>query len=673
MRNATSRPAEAPEEHPSSPWRVEGAPPPKRKRGLRGWRPPGGRRFWLVVALLLAVNWYVAAQIAHRPRRVSVPYTFFVQQVKAGQVLDVTSREAVIQGDFRVPVRYPPGSTKAPVTRFQTTRPSFAQDDLLTLLTRERVTVDARSPDAPRPIWLVLVTSILPTLLIVGLVLVIARSMGGLRTLGRSRARLYDASEHRTNFDDVAGIEEAQDELVEIVSFLSDPDRYRRLGAEIPRGVLLSGPPGTGKTLLARAVAGEADVPFYSLSASEFIEMVVGVGASRVRDLFNQAKQSAPAIIFVDELDAIGRARGGAGARVGGGHDEREQTLNQILVEMDGFSGTEGVIVLAATNRPEILDPALLRPGRFDRHVTVNPPDQAGRRRILSVHTRRVPLAAGVDLAQIASATPGMVGADLKNLVNEAALAAARRGAHHVEPADFETALEKVVLGAERRITISPSERERTAYHEAGHAVLGMLEPGADPVRRVSIVPRGRSLGSTFQSPDSDRHAYDADYLRGRIIGALGGRAAEELVYGNVTSGAESDLEQVTRIARQMVGRWGMSKAVGLMSVLSGPGDDADPANGGASEATRELVDLEARRIIAECYEMALGRLRDNRARLEALAAALLDHETLDEEAAYRAAGFDHNLRTEATEPAGASSANGGSQASAPKGAHVTG
>jgi cell division protease FtsH len=630
-----------------SPWRVEGTRPAKHKRGLRGWRPPGGRRFWLAVALLLAINWFVASRVAHRPVRVTVPYTLFVHQVQVGQVLDVTARGASIEGSFRSPIRYPAPSGKAS-SRFRTTRPSFAQDDLLSLLTRKHVVVEARSADPARPLWLVLLTSIVPTLLIVGVVLLVTRSMGGgLRGLGRSRAKLYDASRHRTNFRDVAGIDEAQEELVEVVSLLRDPERYKRLGAEIPRGVLLSGPPGTGKTLLARAVAGEADVPFYSLSASEFMEMVVGVGASRVRDLFNQAKQSAPAIIFIDELDAIGRTRGSSGPRVGGGgHDEREQTLNQILVEMDGFSGTEGVIVLAATNRPEILDPALLRPGRFDRRVIVNPPDHAGRRRILAVHTKRVPLASGVDLSHIASATPGMVGADLKNLVNEAALAAARRGGESVTLEDFSAALEKVVLGAERRITISPAERERTAYHEAGHAVLGMLEPGADPVRRVSIVPRGQALGVTFQSPDTERHAYDADYLRGRIIGALGGRAAEELVYGNVTTGAESDLEQVTRIARQMVGRWGMSKSIGLMSVLPGPGDEGllTSTHEGASEATRELVDLEARRIIAECYEIALRRLRDNRERLESLADALLERETLDEESAYEAAGFEHSL-----------------------------
>ncbi|MGH2910266.1 MAG: ATP-dependent zinc metalloprotease FtsH, partial [Solirubrobacteraceae bacterium] len=462
--------------------------------------------------------------------------------------------------------------------------------------------------------------------------------------LGRSRAKRYEHSEQRTTFADVAGIDEVKEELAEIVEFLRAPEPFRQLGAMIPKGVLLTGLPGTGKTLLARAVAGEAGVPFFSLSASEFIEMVVGVGASRVRDLFTQAKEAAPAIIFIDELDAVGRARGGGPMM--GGHDEREQTLNQILSEMDGFSGSEGVVVLSATNRPEILDAALLRPGRFDRRITVNPPDRDGRAAILKVHTRSVPLADDVDLSQVAAQTPGMVGADLRNLVNEAALTAARHKHERVELADFTEALSRIILGAERRITISPQERERTAYHEAGHAVLGMVEPGADPVRKVSIVPRGRALGVTFQSPDADRYGYDAAYLRGRITGALGGRAAEELVYGDITTGAESDLEHVTRIARQMVGRWGMSEAIGPVSILPAPGQEQIVLAGSAealSETTRNLVESETRRIVDECYERALEKLRENRARLEALAEALLEQETLDQLDAYRVAGIDRS------------------------------
>jgi cell division protease FtsH len=399
--------------------------------------------------------------------------------------------------------------------------------------------------------------------------------------------------------------------------------------------VLLSGQPGTGKTLLARAVAGEADVPFFSIPASEFVEMIVGVGASRVRDLFDQAKQAAPSIIFIDELDAIGRARGGA---PGGGYDEREQTHNQILTEMDGFTGTEGVVVLAATNRPEILDSALLRPGRFDRRVTVSAPDQRGRRQILAVYTRDVPLAPGVDLDALAAATPGMVGAGLANLVNEAALRAARRGEDQVTMADFSDSLEKIVLGTARGIVLDQQERERTAFHESGHALLGMLTPGADPVRKISIIPRGQALGVTYQAPDTDRYSYSETYLHGRITGALGGRAAEEIIYGDVTTGAENDMEHASNIARQMVGRWGMSPAIGPVSVLPSSQDQA--AADSVAPATRELVDTETRRIIEECYEQAVTTLRGNRDRLDRLAHTLLERETLEEDEAYAAAGI---------------------------------
>jgi cell division protease FtsH len=414
------------------------------------------------------------------------------------------------------------------------------------------------------------------------------------------------------------------------------PLAISRWRSQVQRGsVLLSGQPGTGKTLLARAVAGEADVPFFSISASEFVEMIVGVGASRVRDLFDQAKQAAPAIIFIDELDAIGRARGGASV---GGYDEREQTLNQILTEMDGFTGSEGVVVLAATNRPEVLDSALLRPGRFDRRVTVSAPDQRGRQQILAVHTRGVPLAPGTDLDALAAATPGMVGADLKNLVNEAALRAARRGEDRVTMADFSESLEKIVLGTARGIVLDQEERERTAFHESGHALLGMLTPGADPVRKISIIPRGQALGVTYQAPSADRYGYSETYLRGRITGALGGRAAEEIVYGDVTTGAENDMEHASSIARQMVGRWGMSPAIGPVSVLPAGQDQA--AADGVAPATRELVDTETRRISEECYAQALATLRGNRDRLDRLAHALLDRETLEEEQAYAAAGI---------------------------------
>jgi len=381
--------------------------------------------------------------------------------------------------------------------------------------------------------------------------------------------------------------------------------------------------------------------------------MIVGVGASRVRDLFDQAKKTAPSIIFIDELDAIGRQRGG-GASLGG-HDEREQTLNQILTEMDGFTGSEGVIVLAATNRPEILDSALLRPGRFDRRVFVNPPDAAGRELILGVHTRRVPLAPDVDLKSLASSTSGMVGADLKNLVNEAALTAARREHEVIGLADFTDSFEKIILGTARKIMLSREDRERTAYHESGHALLGMLQPGADPVRKISIIPRGRALGVTFQSPDADRYGYDVAYLRGRIVGALAGRAAEQVVYGDFTTGAESDLEQVTRIARMMVGRWGMSEKVGMVSVLPGPQDEPllfpGQGPGGPSEATRQLIDSEVRQIVEECYAEATATVVEHRDKLESLTKALLERETLDEADAYAAAGVPRGLNPLAALP----------------------
>jgi cell division protease FtsH len=621
------------------PWRLEGAPSSRKGPAASARRRfLSSRKAWLVVAALLALNWFIAARLHSPERRATVPYTYFREQVERGNVREVASTSQTIRGSFREAVD-PPGGGARRAIRFETVRPAFADDHLLELLVRNRTEVKAAERGAPS-LLVTLLVSFGPTLLIVGLFFSVAKGFvgGAAGRLGRSRAKRYELNEHRTTFDDIAGIEDAEEELVEIVDFLRDPDRYRRLGAAVPRGVLLSGPPGTGKTLLARAVAGEADVPFFSLSASEFIEMVIGVGASRVRDLFNQAKEVAPAIIFIDELDAIGRVRGGGAAN---GHDEREQTLNQILTEMDGFSGSEGVIVLAATNRPEILDPALLRPGRFDRRVTVNPPDQAGRQRILWVHTRGVPLADDVQLARIAAAAPGMVGAELKNLVNEAALLAARREHESVTGADFADAFEKILLGAERHITLAPAERRRTAYHEAGHALLGMLVPGADPVRKVSIVPRGRALGVTVQSPLTDRYGYGVGYLRGRIVGALGGRAAEELVFGEVTTGAEADLEQVTIIGRQMVGRWGMSREVGLVSVLpGGPDDYLLQSTDRVSEATRQLVDLEVRRIIDECYSTAMELLGENRPRLDALAETLLERETLDEADAYRAAGF---------------------------------
>jgi len=388
---------------------------------------------------------------------------------------------------------------------------------------------------------------------------------GALTGLGKSTARRFDHEQDtKVTFDDVAGIDEAENELVEVVDFLRDPQKYTRLGGAAPKGVSLVGAPGTGKTLLARAVAGEAGVPFFSMAGSEFVEMIVGVGAARVRDLFKQAREHAPAIIFIDELDSIGRARGQTAI---GGSSEQEQTLNQILTEMDGFSSREGIIVLAATNQPDVLDKALLRPGRFDRRVVVNLPDRKGRAAILEVHTRRVPLAPHVNLGETAAATPGLSGADLKNLVNEAALLAARREQNDVKQKDFLDALEKIVLGPERPLLMSSQDRERIAYHEGGHAILGLVVPGADPVHRVTIVPRGQALGVTYQRPDSDRYNYPEAYLRARIVGMLGGRAAEEIVHGTKTTGAQNDIEQATTLARSMVTRWGMSDRLGLVQL----------------------------------------------------------------------------------------------------------
>jgi cell division protease FtsH len=619
-----------------TPWRTEGLP--KKRR----WQPPEWWRTWrwVVLAVLLLLNiWVVNVLLAPEDHRVTVSYNVFVDQLEAGDVERIFTRGFTIEGTFKRPVRVP--DSPDPVSEFATTRPAFANDDLVSQLLEQGVTVNAAPAKPQRSLLLSLVLSVLPVLIFVGLYVVLFRSLfarSGL-TLGRSRARLYDPdTAPRVTFDDVAGIDEVKDELRELVDMLRDPGRYRRLGASIPRGVLLEGAPGTGKTLLARAVAGEANVPFFSSSASEFIEMVVGVGASRVRGLFAEARKVAPAIVFIDEIDAVGRARGRAGP--GGGVDEREQTLNQILTEMDGFSGFEGVIVIAATNRIDVLDPALLRPGRFDRRVTVGAPDKRGRREILAVHARDTPLDDGVDLDRLAAITPGMVGADLANLINEAALLAARRGREDVAMNDFRDALDKVLLGAARHLVMPEDERVRTAYHEAGHAMVGLLVPGADPVRKVSIVPRGMALGMTYQSPDEDRYGYTVTQLRARLIGLLGGRAAEEIVIGDVSTGAESDLDRVAMIGRMMVGRWGMSPAIGPLAVL--PRDEGYPGLNGRlpSEEVRQRVDAEVRRIVDDSYRDALALLREHRDKLDALASALLEHETLDEEGIHAAVGL---------------------------------
>ena len=605
--------------------------PPSRKPDM--FAPLRTVRFWVTIAVLLAANVLLSNLLfnAGQQPTVTISYTSFLQQVRQDNVTSVTSTAETITGNTRQAVTDSSSGTKS--TKFQTERPAFATDDLLAMLEQHNVTVSAQNPNAATPLWQTLLLYFGPTIALVLLFLFLSRraasaGAGGiLGSFGQSRARLYDAERPAVTFDDVAGIDEVKADLQEIVDFLREPQKYQRLGGVMPKGVLLIGAPGTGKTLLARAVAGEAKVPFFSIAASEFVEAIVGVGAARVRDLFNKARAAAPAIIFIDELDAIGRSRAAA-IRIGG-NDEQEQTLNQILTEMDGFDSREGVIVLAATNRADVLDPALLRPGRFDRRITVQPPDRRGRAAILRIHTRNVKLGPDVDLDQVAGQTPGLVGADLRNIANEAALAAARKGKDAVTMDDFSEAIEKTLLGSERKLVMTNLDRERIAYHESGHALLGLLVPGADPVKKVTIIPRGQALGVTLQSPIDDRFNYGEDYLRARMTGALGGRAAERLVYEIVTTGAENDLQQVTRIAHEMVVRWGMSPKVGPLNY--GDGEASMLQQRPYSEATAQLIDDEVRRIAEECQAQAEKLLTEHRAQLDALAQSLLRNDTLDE------------------------------------------
>ncbi len=632
-------------------WRVAPAPDGRGMPEQPKPAPPHRQRwFWMFVIALLAVNWL--AVLFTRPGgepRVKVPFSpYFLQQLDTGKVKSISSKADTIQGTFTAKVRYPPNDTKAtPTTLFSTQVPSFWNNASLTaLLESKKVEVNAQNPNPGTSLISELLIGFGPTLLLIALFVLIARraqrgagGLGGLGNFGRSQARRVDPEQIRVTFDDVAGIDEAKSELTEIVDFLKSPDRYQRLGGRMPHGVLLFGAPGTGKTLLARAVAGEAHAAFFSIAASEFIEAIVGVGAARVRDLFAKAKAAAPSIIFIDELDAIGRSRQGS-AGITGANDEREQTLDQILTEMDGFESTEAVVVLGATNRPEILDPALLRPGRFDRRVAVQAPDRSGRVQILRVHTRSIPLGDDVDLDALAATTPGMVGADLANLCNEAALLAARRNHEKVQMADFTDSLEKILLGAPRGILLTAADRERTAYHESGHALVGMLSPDADPVRKVSIIPRGQALGVTLSTPDADRVSYTREDLEAKIRVSLGGRVAEEVVYGKITTGAESDLQQLTQIAREMVGRWGMSESLG--PITWSPSEGQGPFLPGASDTspqTQWLVDEEVHRLVDDAHAEVTQLLNDHRQQLDNLAHALLKAETLDAIDAYAAAG----------------------------------
>ncbi len=637
--------------------------------------PPGKTWIWFV--LILLVNFFLGRFLLPSSEApVTVPYTFFKQEVGKHNVAAIYSQGDTITGRFTAAITYPPVGEKSsasrgegktmdergagsgvapkPISVFSTILPSFVDPSLEQFLISNGVEISAKPIQEGENPWATIFFSFGPGLLFIGFYIWLFRRAaqqgggmmgGGLMGMGKSRARRYDQEQTaKVTFEDVAGIDEAENELVEIVDFLKDTQKYTRLGGTAPKGVLLVGAPGTGKTLLAKAVAGEAGVPFFSMSAAEFVEMIVGVGAARVRDLFKEARENAPAIVFIDELDAIGRARGQMAI---GGSSEQEQTLNQILTEMDGFSSRQGIIVLAATNQPDVLDKALLRPGRFDRRVVVNLPDRAGREAILKVHTRNVPLANDAILKNLAAMTPGLSGADLKNLVNEAALLGARREQQEVRQKDFLDALEKIVLGPERPILMSRDDRERIAYHEGGHAILGLVVPGADPVNRVTIVPRGQALGVTYQRPDSDRYNYPEAYLRARIIGMLGGRAAEELVYGTKTTGAENDIEQATGLARRMVTRWGMSKRLGLvqlaprenpyLSGLNGYGD-ARPF----SEETAKVIDAEVLKIIGESYDEAKRLLSAHRQQLDVLTEALLARETLNEQEILEVTGLPH-------------------------------
>ncbi len=580
---------------------------------------------WVIIALLLVVLFNLFQPGAGRSAASQIPYSDFITDVNSGQVREVLIQGRVVSGELN------------DSRTFQTYTPD--DPSLVSRLTDKGVRVTAKPEESDSTLLRILVNWF-PMLLLVGVWVFFMRQMqsGGGRAMGfgKSRARMLTEKQGRVTFEDVAGIDEAKSELQEIVEFLKDPQKFQRLGGKIPKGVLLVGPPGTGKTLLARAIAGEANVPFFTISGSDFVEMFVGVGASRVRDMFEQGKKNAPCIIFIDEIDAVGRHRG---AGLGGGNDEREQTLNQMLVEMDGFESNEGVILIAATNRPDVLDPALLRPGRFDRQVVVPNPDVNGREKILRVHMRKVPLASDVEPKVIARGTPGFSGADLANLVNEAALLAARIGKRVVAMAEFEDAKDKVMMGAERRsLVMTEAEKRMTAYHEGGHALCAIHEPECDPVHKATIIPRGRALGLVMSLPENDRLSHSKAYLLAKLVMAMGGRVAEEIIFGadKVSSGASSDIKQATEIARRMVTEWGMSEKLGLIAY----GDNSQEVFLGhsvtqsknVSEETAREIEGEVKRIIDNAYAQARHILTENIDELHRMARGLLEYETLSGE-----------------------------------------
>jgi cell division protease FtsH len=573
---------------------------------------------WMSLLVVIFLAWHFA-QI--QKKETPLKFSEFMTQVESGQVLDVTITGNEVKGH------------KIDQEAFRTYAP-YGYDKLIDTLLAHKVVVNYQ-PDQT-PTWANMLISWAPFILLIGFWIFFMRQMqsGGNKALsfGKSKAKLLASQQKKVTFKDVAGVDEAKEELQEIIEFLREPQKFQKLGGRIPKGVLLMGPPGTGKTLMARAIAGEANVPFFSISGSDFVEMFVGVGASRVRDLFEQGKKNAPCIIFIDEIDAVGRHRG---AGLGGGHDEREQTLNQLLVEMDGFESNDGVILIAATNRPDVLDPALLRPGRFDRRVVVSRPDVRGREGILQVHTRKIPLADDVDISLLARATPGFSGADLANLVNEAALLAARHSQKFVTMRDFESSKDKVLMGAERKSMIITDEEKRiTAFHEAGHALLAVLLPHTDPLHKVTIIPRGMALGLTQQLPTEEKHNYSREQLESRIAVCMGGRIAEELTFSQITTGAQNDIEQATEMARKMVCEWGMSDALGPLTY--GKKEEAIflgkefNRHQDYSEATALKIDTEIKRIVTDQYERAFNVLTGKRTELVKVAEALLEHEVLD-------------------------------------------